>query len=273
MLLASWRQKSSRSYDSLFHKWVVWCGGRDSDPISGPISEVVNFLAHLFKEGYQYRSLNSYCSAISSLHERVDGVEVGQHPIVSRVMNLRPPQPRYETTWDVTVVLQYIESLGSSDSLPLQILSWKLAMLLALTRPSRSADLTRLDLRFRRYTPEGVVFQEAGLAKQSRQKNPKTEFFFPAFFQNSTLCPMATLRIYEQKTESFRSQEIEGRTRLFLAVVRPHKPVSSSTLARWLKSMMEKAGIDTGIFKAHSVRGAATSAAASAGVTTADILN
>ena len=42
------------------------------------------------------------------------------------------PHPRYET-WDVTVVLQYIESLGSSDSLPLQILSWKLAMLLALT--------------------------------------------------------------------------------------------------------------------------------------------
>ena len=35
---------------------------------------------------------------------------------------------------------------------------------------------------------------------------------------------------------------------------------------------MEKAGIDTGIFKAHSVRGAATSAAASVGVTTADIL-
>ena len=83
---------------------------------------------------------------------------------------------------------------------------------------------------------------------------------------------MATLRVYEQKTESFRSQENEGGTRLFLAVVRPHKPVSSSTLARWLKSMLEKAGIDTGIFKAHSVRGAATSAAAGAGVTTADIL-
>jgi hypothetical protein len=46
----------------------------------------------------------------------------------------------------------------------------------------------------------------------------------------------------------------------------------SSTVARWLKSMLEKAGIETGIFKAHLVRGTATSAAASAGVTTADIL-
>ena len=146
---------------------------------------MVNFLAHLFKEGYQYRSLNSYRSAISSVHERVDGYEVGQHPLVSRVMkgafNLRPPQPRYETTWDVTKVLNYIESLGSSESLSLRDLSWKLAMLLALTRPSRSADLVKLDLRFRRYSPEGVTFQEAGLAKQSRAGKPRAEFFFPAF--------------------------------------------------------------------------------------------
>jgi hypothetical protein len=93
-----------------------------------------------------------------------------------------------------------------------------------------------------------------------------------AFSHNSTICPVATLRGYEQKTESFGSQEDEGRTRLFLAVVRPHKPVASSTVARWLESMLEKPGIDTGIFKAHSVRGAATSAAASSGQTTADIL-
>ena len=95
MLLASWRQKSSRAYDSLFRKWVRWYQGRSAGPVSGPISEVVNFLAHLFKEGYQYRSLNSYRSAISSVHERVDGYEVGQHPLIARVMkgafNLRPP--------------------------------------------------------------------------------------------------------------------------------------------------------------------------------------
>ena len=275
LLLASWRQKSSKSYDSLFKKWVVWCGERSSDPVSGPVSEVVNFLATLFKEGYQYRSLNSYRSAISSVHERVDGYEVGQHPLVSRVMkgafNLRPPQPRYETTWDVSKVLDFIVSLGPSENLSLRDLTWKLAMLLALTRPSRSADLAKLDLRFRRITPEGVVFQEAGLAKQSRSGRTRAEFFFPGF-EDPLLCPKATLKVYEGRTECFRKQGETEHTRLFLAVVKPHKPVCSSTLARWLKSLLEKAGIDTGIFKAHSVRGAATSAAANAGVTMADIL-
>ena len=55
--------------------------------------------------------------------------------------------------------------------------------------------------------------------------------------------------------------------RLFLAVVRPHKLVCSSTLARSLCSLMDKAGIDTNIFKAHSTWGAVA-----AGITIADIL-
>ena len=145
-------------------------------------------------------------------------------------------------------------------------------MILALTRPSRSADLVRLDLQYCRHTPEGVVFQEPGLAKQSRQGKPRAEFFFPTFPSNSRLCPQQTLQAYEQRTESFRSGESEEQTRLFLAVVRPHKPVCSSTLARWLKSLLDKAGIDTSIFKAHSTRSAAASAAASTGITTSDIL-
>ena len=94
LLLASWWEKSSKSYDSLFRKWVDWCNQRHSDPVSGPISEVVNFLAHLFKEGYQYRSLNVYLSAISSVHEKADGYKVG-YPLVSRllkgVFNQWPP--------------------------------------------------------------------------------------------------------------------------------------------------------------------------------------
>ena len=86
LLLASWQQKSSKSYDLLFRKWVDWCNKRHSDPVSGPISEVVNLLAHMFEEGYQYHSLNAYRSAISSVHEKADGYEVGQHPLVSRLL-------------------------------------------------------------------------------------------------------------------------------------------------------------------------------------------
>jgi hypothetical protein len=48
--------------------------------------------------------------------------------------------------------------------------------------------------------------------------------------------------------------------------------VTSSTIARWLKILLGKAGMNTEIFKAHSTRSASSSAAATAGITTGDIL-
>ena len=59
-MLKSWRTKTNKSYDSLFGKWYSWCSSRGSDPFSGPIKEVVDFLAYLHKEGYQYRSIPQF---------------------------------------------------------------------------------------------------------------------------------------------------------------------------------------------------------------------
>ena len=58
----------------------------------------------------------------------------------------------------------------------------------------------------------------------------------------------------------------------FLSWIGKHLPVSSSSIARWLKTCLSESGIDTSIFKAHSVRSASSSKAAASGITTADIL-
>ena len=274
LLLASWRQKTAKSYDSLFRKWLGWCSEWNTDPISGDISEVVNFLAHLFKQGYQYRSLNAYRSAISSVHEKVDGYAVGQHPLVSRLIkgafHERPPQPQYSVTWDVSKVTLYLKTLGNNNTLTISELTLKTVMLLALTRPSRSADLANLSLGYHKYSPEGVTFTATKLAKQSSQTKGLTEFFFPKFPNDEALCPVVTLKAYEERTRERRSNP--NCSQLFIALIRPYNPVTSSTIARWIKSVLTKSGINTDIFKAHSVRSAATSAAANAGVTTNDIL-
>ena len=273
LMLASWRTKSSQSYESLFGKWARWCAERGRNPISGPIADIANFLAHLHEAGYQSRSLNAYRSAISSVHDTVDGVEVGKHPMISRLLkgayHSRPPLPRYTATWDVQVVLRYFEGLGPTSSLPLKPLTFKLVMLMALTRPSRSADLATLQVDRRHYKPEGVAFLPAALTKQSSQGRVLKEFFFPSFPHNTGLCPVATLRQYEAVTATLRPSD---SSRLFVAIKKPHNPVASCTIARWLKETLRLAGIDVSIFSGHSVRGASTSAAAGAGVTMTDIL-
>ena len=273
LLLSSWRQKTSQSYDSLCTRWISWCTERQVDPVSGPIEDVVNFLAHLYKEGYQYRSLSSYRSAIASMHSPIDGVAISQHPLVSRllkgVFQTRPPLPSYQGTWDVGSVLNYMCGDRLDQNMSLKQLSLRTVMLLALTRPSRSADLAKLNLSGYRFSPEGVVFTPTSLAKQSRPGREIKDFLFPRFTENEGLCPVKSLMLYIEKTKDLRGDNKQ----LFISFIRPHNPVTSSTIARWLKQVMESAGIDTDIFKAHSVRSASTSAAAMQGVTTEDILN
>ena len=102
LVLSSWIDKFTKLYNFSFDKWAHWCSKRDRDPLSGPISDVANFLADLFEQGYQYSSLNAYRSAISSTHERVNGLPVGQHPTIVTILkgayNKRPLLPKYSTT-------------------------------------------------------------------------------------------------------------------------------------------------------------------------------
>jgi len=276
LLLASWRKKSARSYDSAFLKWASWCQERNTDPISGPVSAVINFLADLFSQGYQYNSLNSYRSAISSTHDHVDGSPIGQHPLVTRMMagafNSRPPKARYSATWDVEIVLKYIISLGPNNNLSLKNLTLKTVMLLALTRPTRSVDLKLLDVDLCRWTPEGVSFIPSGLTKQAKAGRRVSDYFFPKFSENTLICPVDSVKEYIKITEEFRKTDVRT-TQLFLSFIRPHSAVSSSSIARWLKTLLAESGIDVSLFKAHSTRSASASAAAAAGVTTKEILD
>ena len=235
--------------------------------------DISNFLAELHSEGYAYSSLNSYRSAISSVHEHVDGHPIGQHPQISRVLkgvyNLCPPKPRYSGTWKVHTVTTWLDTISSSDKKVSMIdLSVKTALLLALTRPLRSSDLAGLSLASLRYIPEGAVFSADKLAKQSFAGRPIKDFFFPSFPDNPNLCPVNTLKVYIERTKVKRGSE----KNLFITAVGKHHSATSATIARWIKTGLSKAGVNTSIFKAHSVRSAASSAAADAGVSVTEIM-
>jgi len=134
LLLGLWRAKINKTYDC--EKWQSWCSQREHDPFSGPIRNVVNFPVYLYKDGYQYSSINAYRSLISSVHQKVDDFSVGQHPLITRlikgIFHARPPLPHYTTTWNVQLVLNYIEPQGDNQNISLKLLSFKLPMLLAL---------------------------------------------------------------------------------------------------------------------------------------------
>ena len=179
--------------------------------------------------------------------------------------------PDIQPSGMLRVVLRYLQGLGNNEALLLPLLTLKSVMLLALTRPSRSVDLSKLDIRNRSFTTDGVTFKAQHLSKQSRASKPLADFFYPRYPADERICPVVTLQAYEARTMPFRATNRE-KTLVFLSWIGKHEPVTSSTIARWLKTCLSEAGIDTEIFKGHSVRGASSSKAAAAGITTADIL-
>jgi site-specific recombinase XerD len=84
-----------------------------------------------------------------------------------------------------------------------------------------------------------------------------------------SLCVYSLLKIYMEKTSAIR----ENTTRLLLMTRKPHHAVTSQTIARWIKTILKKAGIDTNIFGAHSTRSADTCAASSTGLSLTTIMN
>jgi len=62
-------------------------------------------------------------------------------------------------------------------------------------------------------------------------------------------------------------ENLEGQpSQLILSYAYPHKPVTSSTIARYIKLFIEMAGIDVTVFSAHSTRSTSTSKANNLGL-------
>ena len=153
ILLSSWRSNTAKQYESAWKGWSSWFSKEKLDPFSTTIKHILSYLADLFHQGRQYRTIRVHCSAISSFHIPLEGVVVGQHQLVIKFMkgifSLRSLEPMYFVTWDVNNVLQLLRSRSPAESLSLKKLSLKLAMLGALITASRSSSLAQLDLTFR----------------------------------------------------------------------------------------------------------------------------
>ena len=276
LLLAGWSKKTNTAYQSGWSRWTSWCNKREVNPLSCGIQPFLDFLSDLFREGLKYRMINLIRSAVSMTHVPIESTPIGQHPLVSRLMkgvhNSRPPEPQYSSTWDVSMVLSWIKKLGKNEDLSLKDLSGKLALLMALVSANRTSELQALDLRFRVYTPEGVRFKLASLTKKRKAGAPVRECFYASFTKDTCLCVVQCLKAYEEATKSHRHMRPDIPAPLFLSYIQPHKPVTSQRIAHWIKDSLKRAGVDTSTFKAHSVRGASASAAASGGLHITDVL-
>ena len=86
LVLAAWRPGTNAVYNSAWKKWHSWCLGRETDPFRPSLADLTGFLAHSFDEGLEYRTINTYRSALPGVLPPIDGFPVGQHPLVIRLL-------------------------------------------------------------------------------------------------------------------------------------------------------------------------------------------
>ena len=80
--------------------------------------------------------------------------------------------------------------------------------------------------------------------KHSRQTKVLFQFSLRNLRKNN-LCVIAILKEYLQRIENLCG----GHGSLFIAQLKPYKPVTANTISRWVKCVMDEAGINTNCYE------------------------
>lgn len=260
IIIASWRKSTAAQYEGYIKKWCTFCRERKVNSLCFDENLVLEFLTFLFNKGLGYSSINTARSALSAILWSDCGKTVGNFPTVKRflkgVFELKPSLPRYQHTWDVNIVLDYLINLYPLEDCNLEELSHKLVMLLAIITAQRTQTLSQLNIENLFIDGNKCTFVVDGKLKTTKQYS-KTPIINIPRFENKKLCVVYTLSEYLERTNNLRN----GEKKLFISYCKPHRAISPDTISRWIKKVMYEAGIEIDIFKAHSTRSASVSAA------------
>jgi len=179
--------------------------------------------------------------------------------LVKGAGRLRPPACKYSYIWDASVVLDLFKTWNHNNELDLKSLTLKTVSLLSLCSAQRVQTLASIEIHNISFTSSEVNIKVDSRLKTSR---PGKGFLISLKkFRNKKLCVYDALKIYLERTKDIRCE-----SKWFISILGPHRTVSSQTISRWLKTVLETSGVDTSIFSGHSFRHSATSKASSAGI-------
>ena len=223
---------------------------------------IIEFLTELYQGGLGYSALCSAKAAVLNFLSLSVGLSFDKdadlfQKFMKGIFNLRPALPKNSTTWDTSVVLNYLKSQSPPDALSLLALSRKLVTLLLLLSGQRGQAIHSLDITTTSCTKDMLILRFDKLLKTSKPGSHLDEIVLPAYTSEPGLCVVQTYLAYVRRTKRFRSKQGQ----LLISTVKPHGPVSKDTVGKWVKATLQVAGIDLALYGVHSTRAAATSKA------------
>ena len=162
----------------------------------------------------------------------------------------------------------------ASPSLSLKKLTLKTAALIALTGSDRAQTIHALRVDRVSATSQGLEFVIFDRLKTTHSGHP-AKVVKCVSWDAKELDVAYYVKEYIDRTSEFRlrayNKGLGKPVQLFLSH-QTGRPVCKSTISRWIKEVMQLAGIDTKVFSPGSTRGASISAAAKRGASINTIL-
>ncbi|XP_056316727.1 LOW QUALITY PROTEIN: uncharacterized protein LOC130231264 [Danio aesculapii] len=294
--IQSARAPSTRSlYDLKWRVFEDWCTSEGLIPFQCSVRDILCFLQSLLDNGRAFSTIKVYLAAISACHVGFEGVSVGRHPLICRFMKgvkrVRPAVKRLVPSWDLSLVLDALTRAPFEplEDIPIKLISLKTALLLALVSAKRVGELHALSVHqacmdFSRdddrvkLLPNPAFVPKVSDSAYNCSAIELHAFHSPPHLSAEesklhTLCPVRALRLYVNRTRSFRRSD-----QLFVswATRRKGEAVSSQRLSHWIVEAIELAYTSRGLrspegLRAHSSRGIATSWALFRGISVRDI--
>ncbi|CAG9137876.1 unnamed protein product [Plutella xylostella] len=265
-MICSISENTLKQYSPCIKDWITYCHTNQISTIKANIPEIIKYFTKKFNEGMSYGSLNSLRSALSLFLGSHIGTDHNIKRLFKGFFRLRPCAPKYDYTWNVSEVLEYIENVyASCDNL--EICSKKTVTLLVLATGHRAQTICAIDIDLIKIESNVVHIKVAKLVKTSAPNRLQPFIRLPFFNDRPFICPARAVIDYLNMTKSIR----KDCKNLFLSYREPYKPVTVSTISRWIKTVLQESGIDINTFSAHSTRHASTSTALKRGVSIDEI--
>lgn len=242
--------------------------------------ETLNFLQELREDTNTHRGYRGYsaiCTARSALSSFINlpgNIKLGDHPQVKQyirgVYNIDAPEPRYVQTWDPGVVIKMFKSKPwfPAKNIGLLQLTMKVVMLILLITSQRGQIIQALNLDNMAQLEDSSHFKIKNKDLKQGRPSYKPNILKLKSYSDKKLCVVRYMRQYLERTA-----ELRGDCRqLFITTTKPHRAATRNTISRWVKKVLQTAGVSTVEFAAGSTRAAASSKANRAGVPIDEIL-
>ena len=253
-IMFQWSPATHRQINGFFQIYQDWCHEKNYDPLNYDIPQIVEYLTGKFKDGLATSTIHSYRSAISTVLEVVHPKlpRIGYNVIIKGLSKglaeLKPVMPKYDSIFDMNIILKKLIDWGPDRSLTINRLRMKLLVLLILGTRYRFDDITKIDFHsVKVYTNKitGICIKP----KQTGKGKPAREKVIP--FECQTESPVLDIvncwETYSAVSDSYRLKDEKA---IFITL--NGKAIGSKTLGVWIRRLYAECGIPQQ-YRPHSI--------------------